>query len=78
MPLFLYRTLDSDTDGDPLDFGLVRAPDDKAATRFVGEHLVDVLGEEIGPMEFKLYEVVPSSKDGVVENKRPTKHRHPK
>lgn len=77
MALYLYRVTENDSDGDPLDFGILRATSEKEATRVVGEHLVKILGEETKPMEFKLYEVADSPFVGVLSSRAATLHSHP-
>ena len=39
---WLYRVLENDEDGDPIDFGVVRAPDQDAAIKFVTERLGEI------------------------------------
>ena len=54
LTLWLYRCLDTDDDGDPLDFGVVAATDSDAARVAVTAHLTE-LG--IGDTEVRLYPI---------------------
>jgi hypothetical protein len=53
---FLYRVLENDQDGDPLDFGVLRAPSASAALGMVRERLAD-LGLEGEALPVRLYPV---------------------
>lgn len=66
MNLYIYRTLDTDSDGDPLDFGVVRASDSMEAARFVDARLVKVLGGETGNLEFRLYPLGDNGAKGII------------
>jgi hypothetical protein len=54
--LYLYRVLENDDEGDPLDFGVVRAPDVSEAATLVTRRLSDVLGE--GEYDVRLYPLI--------------------
>jgi hypothetical protein len=41
MSIYGFRVLENDDDGDPLDHGVVSAPDIDSAARLVRDHLVD-------------------------------------
>jgi hypothetical protein len=43
---WLYRVLEMDDDGDPLDFGAVSAASLAEAQELVREHLADILGND--------------------------------
>lgn len=53
MSLYLYRVLECDDEGDPLDFGILRAQDPEAALSMVAERL-ESLGLE-GTWAVRLY-----------------------
>jgi hypothetical protein len=44
---WLYRVLEQDNDGDPLDFGAVTAAGLAEAQELVRAHLADVLGDDV-------------------------------
>jgi hypothetical protein len=53
--VYLYRVLGTDSDGDPLDFGVIRAKDISQALHFVRGRLVDVFGEDEAEATVRLY-----------------------
>lgn len=46
-PLWLYRILEVDDDGDPLDHGVARASDAKELMGFLAKHLTAIVGEGV-------------------------------
>lgn len=68
MKLFLYRTVDSDEDGDPLDFGVLRAFDTADALKIVQSHLFH-LGFEDPLPDYWIYELFDSGLPGVIKSR---------
>lgn len=62
-PIYCYRTLELDEDGDPYDHGVVRAHTRREAAKFVSERLQEVAP---GAAFFKLYPLVDVEEDGVL------------
>ena len=48
MKFWLYRVLQQDADGDPLDHGVVKAKDKRAMKRYLTKHIDNVLGVFVG------------------------------
>jgi hypothetical protein len=46
-PLWLYRVLETDDDGDPLDHGAARADTHDELIGYLSKHLTDLVGEGI-------------------------------
>ncbi len=62
--LFLYRTLDWDGDGDPLDHGVVRAEDLPHAVRIITAWLREVCeGDEVG-VKVRVYPLADDGRTG--------------
>jgi hypothetical protein len=59
MMTWLYRVLENDDEGDPVDFGMVRAPDPKGATGFITERLYKAVGPGRWPVRLYPVEDVP-------------------
>lgn len=65
MLLFLYRTKENDDDGDPLDWGAVRARTEREAAEFVVKRLEECGHED---EEFALYPQEDTGMAGIVGN----------
>lgn len=68
MPLFLYRTKDTDEDGDHLDFGVCRADTLEEAGRLIDERLQLIHGEDSEPLPFMVYFLVDNGSKGVMSD----------
>lgn len=67
---WLYRVLEQDDDGDPLDFGAVSAASLGEATELVTAHLIDILGDDVWEeLPVRFYPV--TSTTGVWASDRP-------
>jgi len=64
--LYLYRVLDLDEDGDPLDHGVVRAVSVDAAARYVGARLREIFEADCQPMTVRFYALRDRKNDGVL------------
>ena len=71
MRTFLYRVLEVDKSGDPLDFGVVQAPTHLMAIKEVHTHLCTTLPDDIYTV--RLYDV-PQPKRGVWQSTALTDH----
>jgi hypothetical protein len=71
--MWLYRTCENDDDGDPLDFGVVRADTEEEAYERVAAHLGDIgtAGWDGGIVSVKFYEVTGWNQHNVIESKPP-------
>lgn len=74
MKRFLYRTLDTDEDGEaPLDHGVVLAHSIKDTPRLLREHFIDLgLFGPTDSLVVRLYELRPFTDPGVVETVHPS------
>jgi len=65
--LYLYRVLNTDDDGDPLDHGVVRAADLDAAAHWVEDHMREIFGKDWGGISVRFYALRDDGADGVLD-----------
>lgn len=63
--LYMYRTLETDDSGDPLDSGVVRAGDAEEAMDLAKAEIIGFTGR---PVTFRLYPLKWSAKAGILSN----------
>ncbi len=69
LKLYLYRSLDVDGDGDPLDHGVVRAADLEAAAQLVEDRMREILGDDDDgwAITVRFYPLLDDGREGVLE-----------
>ena len=67
---WLYRVLENDDEGDPIDFGVVRATNEDQAHASVAAHLTELeaAGWDGGTLQVRFYPVTGYDKHGVAES----------
>lgn len=69
--LWLYRVLETDSEGDPIDHGVARADSEEALTRMINARLTEILGAG-SVVSVRLYPLE-DAPDGILENRPYTK-----
>ena len=54
--LYLYRIMETDDDGDPLDHGVARADDEEELTKMLSKRMANIVGDGV-ELTARLYEL---------------------
>ena len=64
--LFLYRSVENDDEGDPIDHGVLRAMSESDIPTILRDRVTTLLGEDFETVEFFIYPLLDSGQSGVL------------
>jgi hypothetical protein len=68
MKLWLYRTSENDEDGDPMDFGVLRADTVGEARKYINAHLKHLWPDD-PLLEYWVYELLDVGQSGMIHSR---------